>query len=137
MPPNYPQVRRKKLEKSKGELESEFEKTLKYVSSGALTFTLFFIEKIVKLPEASTKFLLICGVVLLASSLLLTLLADQISKMFVVRHIKNFDHRVDNDTLMKGILRKNRVIDNMNWIILALISSGIISIIVFIGINLP
>ena len=119
--------------------EDDFEKNIIYLSSGALGLTLIFIEKIVSPYNSVYLFFLILGWSLLTITLAVNLASHLISKKFIQKSQIDFDDYInealDYEKLDKNITSRNKKIDWINWISLALFILGILSIVLFTSLN--
>lgn len=116
-----------------GKSQDDFEKQLSYISAGALGLSMLFIEKIVPLAKAHSKWLLICGWCFLAATLFINLISHLVSS--------NYNYRVLAD-VQKGIdttittTKFNCVINTLNIISIITLILGMLAIVIFSSINI-
>ena len=127
---------RDKIDDAINESQSDFEKNLVYLSAGALTLSIGFIEKIVSLENASSNWLLITSWILLALTLLLNLASHLISVGNSTKSREEMDTGMQYEKLITKIYSRNKNMRNLNWITYVLFSIGIILTVIFCSINL-
>jgi hypothetical protein len=127
---------RDKIDDAINESQSDFEKNLVYLSAGALTLSIGFIEKIVSLENASSNWLLIASWILLALTLLLNLASHLISVGNSTKSREEMDTGMQYEKLITKIYSRNKNMRNLNWITYVLFSIGIILTVIFCSINL-
>lgn len=113
--------------------ENDFEKSLTFISAGALGLSMGFIEKIVSLDSATCKSILIAGWILLTVTLGLNLISHMISKKMSQK--SQDDHDNNHENLHLRIRSRNATIDRINWLTVALLVIGISLIVIFVSIN--
>lgn len=114
--------------------QDDFEKQLVYISGGALTVSMFLIEKVVKdLPHAKCKWILITCWTMLGFTLVVNLLSHFLCINFNYKTIEEID--ADNYNPVKA-RRRNRVIKAINVSTFITLVLGIILLIIFTSINL-
>lgn len=118
------------------ESESDFEKNLVYLSAGALTLSMGFIEKVIPFEKAFFKWLIIVSWIFLASTLLLNLASHLISAGNSSKTREEMDNGMDYKLLMKHLNCRNKSIRIINWISYILFALGIIFILLFSTLNL-
>ncbi len=111
--------------------ELNFEKSFLYVTGGALGVTMFFIEKIVALQNASYKIALFASWSFFAISLMFSLFAHLYSSR---AHLKVMEAEKDIQDEVLG--KQNRIILIFNWLILVLTFLGICLFLAFVFINI-
>lgn len=127
---------RDKIDDAINESQSDFEKNLVYLSAGALTLSIGFIEKIVSLEKASYNWLLITSWILLALTLLLNLASHLISVGNSTKAREEMDSGMEYGKLITKIYCRNRNMRALNWITYGIFSIGVIITVVFCSINL-
>ena len=104
----------------------QYDKLIVYLSSGALTLTVGFIEKIVDLSKVKDLTLLYLSWVLFSASLILILISHRTSLLSIDLEIKTKDK-------MSNVW--NIVTDVLNWISMGALVVGIIIFIQFVSIT--
>jgi len=104
----------------------QYDKLIVYLSSGALTLTVGFIEKIVDLSKVKDLTLLYLSWVLFSASLILILISHRTSLLSIDLEIKTKDK-------MSNVW--NIVTDVLNWISMGALVVGIIIFIKFVSIT--
>lgn len=104
----------------------QYDKLIVYLSSGALTLTVGFIEKIVNLSKVKDFTLLYLSWGLFSASLILILISHRTSSLSIDLEIKAKDKMSDV---------WNIVTDVLNWISMAALVVGIIIFIIFVSIT--
>lgn len=115
--------------------QSDFEKNLVYLSAGSLALSIGFIEKIIKLQDASSKWLLITSWCLLASTLLLNLASHLISVRNSSKTREEMDKEIVYEILIERIYCRNKIMRILNWITFGLFSLGVIFTVIFCALN--
>lgn len=127
---------RDKIDDAINESQSDFEKNLVYLSAGALTLSMGFIEKIIPISESIGKWTLLLSWGLLAGALLLNLASHLISVRNSTKAREEMDSGVEYSLLIHRIGCRNKIMRTLNWMSYFLFSSGVILIVIFCGINL-
>lgn len=127
---------RNKIEDAINESQSDFEKNLVYLSAGALTLSMGFIEKIIPISKANAQFLIVLSWILLAAALLLNLATHLISVRNGTKAREEMDLGMVYETLIQKISCRNKIMMFLNWFTYALFSIGIILTVIFCSINL-
>ena|SRR5690554_6594684 len=127
---------RDKIDDAINESQSDFEKNLVYLSAGALTLSMGFIEKIIPISESSAKPLIVTSWILLAATLLLNLATHLISVRNSTKAREEMDSGMEYDILIDKISCRNKIMTILNWITFALFSCGVILTVIFCSINL-
>ena len=127
---------RKSVYENKIKSEDDYEKYITLISSGALGLSITFIEKVVPLQTATSKWLLIVGWVLLTVTLLVSLLSHFFSRKFSEKTIEDVDNNANFEIISNNINRRNNYIDIFNFTTIMTLFLGIISIVIFISINI-
>ena len=129
---------RQKIQDVIDKTEDNFEEKLTYLSAGSLGLTLTFIEKIVPLENSIVISFLVAGWGLLVLTLLLNLSSHMFSKHLMQKTQKEMDDsnsETDNNSIYLKVIKRNRIIDFINWVTVILLIFGISSIIAFVSIN--
>ncbi|HEY0679509.1 MAG TPA: hypothetical protein VGD17_14595 [Chitinophagaceae bacterium] len=118
----------------------EFDKHLLYIATSALGITFAFIEKIVPLKDASNTNVLFAGWLGLTGTIILFLLSHRVSQRQTESFIKEYKRfkcgEIDKEMLVvfrEGFNRKIRSYNSASALLLIL---GIISILLFLWLNL-
>jgi hypothetical protein len=127
---------RDKIDDAINESQSDFEKNLVYLSAGALTLSMGFIEKIIPISESTAKPLIVLSWILLAATLLLNLATHLISVRNSTKAREEMDSGMVYETLIQKISCRNKIMTILNWITYALFSFGVIITVIFCSINL-
>lgn len=127
---------RDKIQDAINESQSDFEKNLVYLSAGALTLSIGFIEKIISFDKATNKWLLITAWSLLASTLLLNLASHLISVRNSTKAREEMDSGMEYYILIERISCRNRIMRILNWISYVLFALGILLTVIFCSINM-
>jgi hypothetical protein len=126
---------RDKISDAINESQSDFEKNLVYLSAGALALSIGFIEKIIKIQDASGRCLLIASWGLLASTLLLNLASHLISVRNSTKAREEMDKGTKYEILVERISCRNKIMRTLNWITYALFALGVILTVIFCSVN--
>lgn len=116
--------------------QSDFEKNLVYLSAGALTLSMGFIEKIIPISESTAKSLIVISWILLAATLLLNLATHLISVRNSTKSREEMDAEMEFETLIQKISCRNKIMTVLNWVTYVLFSIGVILTVIFCSINL-
>jgi hypothetical protein len=126
---------REKISDAIDESQSDFEKNLVYLSAGALALSIGFIEKVIKLQDASSRWLLIASWGLLASTLLLNLASHLISVRNSTKAREEMDKGTTYEILVERISCRNKIMRTLNWVTYGFFALGVIFTVVFCSIN--
>ena len=127
---------RDKIQDAINESQSDFEKNLVYLSAGALTLSLGFIEKIVSFDKANNKWIVVVSWVFLASTLLLNLASHLISVGNSTKAREEMDSGMEYNKLIERIGCRNKIMRILNWISYVLFAIGVFLVVVFCSINM-
>lgn len=127
---------RKTVYENKIKSEDDFEKYITLISSGALGLSITFIEKIVPLQIATSKWLLVLGWVLLTITLFVSLFSHFLSRKYSESTIEDVDNDLDYNTVSENIKKRNKYLEWFNLSTISTLFLGIISIVIFVSINL-
>jgi hypothetical protein len=127
---------RDKIEDAINVSQSDFEKNIVYLSSGALALSMGFIEKIVSFEKASNKWIVILSWVFLASTLLLNLASHLISVANSTKSREEMDSGMVFNTLIERISCRNKLMRIINWISYVFFAIGVGSAVIFCSINM-
>lgn len=127
---------RDKIEANIESSENDFEKNLVYLSAGALTLSIGFIEKLVPLDKATGTCLIIISWCLLAATLLLNLATHLISASNGNKARAEMDAGIEYDILVSNMSRRNMIMQGVNWTTFGLFAIGVILTVIFCAINL-
>lgn len=126
---------RDKISDAIDESQTDFEKKLVYLSAGALALSIGFIEKVIKLNDASSRWLLVASWGLLASTLLLNLASHLISVRNSTKAREEMDKGTKYEILVERISFRNRIMRTLNWITYSLFALGVIFTVIFCSVN--
>lgn len=127
---------RKSVFENKIKSEDDYEKYITLISSGALGLSITFIEKIVPLSNAIEKWILIAGWILLTITLFVSLLSHFYSRRYSETTIEDIDNDLSYDLIAVNIKRRNKHLELFNFSTISTLFLGIISIIIFVSINI-
>jgi hypothetical protein len=127
---------RDKIQDSINESQSDFEKNLVYLSAGALTLSLGFIEKIVSFDKSNNKWIVVISWGFLASSLLLNLASHLISVGNSTKAREEMDSGMEYNKLIERISCRNKIMRIINWTSYFLFVIGVVSVVIFCSINM-
>lgn len=113
--------------------QTEFDKSLTYISSGILAISYAFIDKVVNLKEAEFKALLIQGWIIISISIAISLLAHGASTVFLALSITHHGDEIKSRQIRNG---SNIVVWMLNIVTITLLVIGSINIFNFIRVNL-
>lgn len=119
------------LNKAYIESSSQFDKQVLFFASGALGLSFAFIKDIVKLTEATNKWLLITSWSLFGAVILLSIVSHYTSLKAINKKIHNLNVKVDKDSK-----KLNSYTKWFNVLMILLLSLGLISINLFVAINI-
>lgn len=125
-----------KIEDAINESQSDFEKNLVYLSAGALTLSLGFIEKIVSFDKANNKWIVVVSWVFLASTLLLNLASHLISVGNSTKAHEEMVSGMEFNKLIERIGYRNKIMRIINWTSYFLFVMGVVSVVIFCSINM-
>ncbi len=126
---------RDKLSIAINESQSDFEKNLVYLSSGALAISIGFVEKIIDLKFASYLWLLIVSWGSLAAALILNLATHLISVNNSTKARREMDEGLKYKVLIKQINDRNKFMRILNWVTFTLFALGVLFTVVFCSLN--
>lgn len=119
----------------KSKSQDDFEKYINLIASGGLGLTIAFFDKIVQIDIAICLWIIVLGWFLLAFTLLMNLLSHFKSVKFSELTISEINNK-DYDAVFINVERRNKIIDTLNSISLASLITGVLSIILFVTINI-
>lgn len=119
------------LNKAYIESSSQFDKQVLFLASGALGLSFAFIKDIVKLAEATNKWLLISSWSLFGAVILLSIISHYTSLKAINKRIHNLNARED-----KGSKKLNSYTKWFNILMIVFLAFGLISLTVFVAINI-
>lgn len=119
------------LNKAYIESSSQFDKQVLFLASGALGLSFAFIKDIVKLAEATNKWLLISSWSLFGAVILLSIISHYTSLKAINKRIHNLNARQD-----KGSKKLNSFTKGFNILMIVFLAFGLISLTVFVAINI-
>lgn len=124
---------RNKFDDSRDKSEDNFEKSLTYISAGALGLSLTFIEKIVPIESSLHIWTLILAWIFLGLTLFLNLVSHLISSYYSRKSQDELDNGDEN--INDKIDKRNRKMTIINWTTVIFLMLGISFIIFFTSIN--
>ena len=120
-----------KLFEAYKESASQFDKNILYISSGALGLSISFITDIVKLSNASYKWILGTSWITLSIVILFSLLSHFFSMKAINFRMQNLFKETD-----KNSKRYNKAVSSLNLLMLIGLPIGIIGLVTFIILNI-
>lgn len=112
----------------------QFDKTIVFITSGAFGISFAFIEKIVKLKEATHKIILIDAWYIFAIVIFISLVCHFLSSQANSWAVKN--HKLSDENYNKGISKWNRWIRGLNISMIVGLLLGTLLLIHFINLNI-
>jgi hypothetical protein len=119
------------LNKAYIESSSQFDKQVLFLASGALGLSFAFIKDIVKLAEATNKWLLISSWSLFGAVILLSIISHYTSLKAINRKIHNLNAKED-----KGSKKLNSFTKWFNILMIVFLALGLSFLTVFVAINI-
>lgn len=119
------------LNKAYIESSSQFDKQVLFLASGALGLSFAFIKDIVKLAEATNKWLLISSWSLFGAVILLSIISHYTSLKAINKKIHNLNARED-----KGSKKLNSLTKWFNILMIVFLALGLSFLTVFVAINI-
>lgn len=113
--------------------QDDFEKQLSYISAGSLGLSMIFIEKIVTLNNAHSKWLLITSWILLATTLFINLISHLVSSHYNYKILDDVQKRIDTKL---SVVKFNCVINTLNLVTVITLILGMLFLIIFSSINI-
>ena len=127
-------IDREILQKIKEVSDANFEKSITYISAGALALSMTFVEKVVPFSSGTKFCLLITAWILLTITLLVNLLSHYLSSCYHEKTIEEFDSDCEN--INTNLDSRNKIIRWVNIGTIFTLFLGILSLIIFLSINL-
>lgn len=128
------------LYQQKSKSDDHFEKAITFITSGALGLTLTFHDKIVPFSNAICVYVIAIGWTLLVATLFVNLYSHYQSSKSTDATIDDVDDVIDYHLTYNGFRQKvnkrNSVINQLNRASIYLLGAGLISIIIYVSINL-
>jgi hypothetical protein len=128
------------LYQQKSKSDDHFEKAITFITSGALGLTLTFHDKIVPFSNAICVYIIAIGWFLLVATLFVNLYSHYQSSKSTDATIDDVDDVIDYNLTYNGFRKKvnkrNSVINHLNKASIYLLGAGLISIIIYVSINL-
>jgi len=126
------------IQKSKS--DDLFEKSITFISSGALGLTLTFHDKIVPVENSIYVIIIALGWALLVATLFINLISHYQSSKSTDNSIDEIDGIIDYktsySTFQNNLSKRNRRIDNLNKVSIMLLGLGLFLIIIYVSINI-
>lgn len=131
---------RNKLYDLKSKSDDQFEKAITFITSGALGLTLTFHDKIVPFSGAICVYFIAAGWTLLVATLFINLYSHYQSSKSTDATIDDVDdvicYKMTYDGFRDKVNSRNSIINNLNKASIYLLGAGLISIIIYVSINL-
>jgi ABC-type phosphate transport system permease subunit len=115
--------------------QDDFEKYINVLASGGLAITIAFFDKIVDIHKSTYIFLIIIGWVLLVTTLLTNLISHYLSISYAQKTIDEINEKKYDD-VFTNVKNRNKCINILNRLSIGTLIIGIVSIIMFVTINL-
>lgn len=116
--------------------DDDFEKYITLISSGGLGLTITFINDLIPLHDAVHTVFLVMGWGLLASTLFNSLYSHYISSKYSQKNMDDIDRNIPFENLESNINKRNTFINKLNKASMIMLALSIISIIVFVSLNI-
>jgi hypothetical protein len=126
---------RNSVYETKSKSQDDFEKYINTIASGGLAITIAFFDKIVDIKLAVFLFWIEIGWGLLVATLLSNLISHYLSISYSQKTINEINEK-KYDVIFSNVTKRNKWINILNCLSVATLIIGIISIIVFVIINL-
>jgi hypothetical protein len=126
---------RNSVYETKSKSQDDFEKYINVLASGGLAITIAFFDKIVDIHSAICVFLIVLGWVLLVATLLSNLVSHYLSISYAQNTIDEINEKKYDD-VFTNVKKRNTCIKFLNGLSIVALIIGIVSIIVFVIINL-
>ena len=126
---------RNSVYETKSKSQDDFEKYINVIASGGLAITIAFFDKIVDIHKSNYIFLIILGWVLLVTTLLTNLISHYLSISYAQKTIDEINEKKYDD-VFTNVKKRNRFIKFLNGLSIGTLVIGIVSIIVFVTLNL-
>lgn len=126
---------RNSVYETKSKSEDDFEKYINLIASGGLAITIAFFDKIVDINKTGFIFLIIIGWVLLVCTLISNLISHFLSISYSQKTIDEINEKKYDD-VFTNLKKRNKTIKLLNGLSIGALIFGIISIIVFVTLNL-
>lgn len=128
------------LYQQKSKSDDHFEKAITFITSGALGLTLTFHDKIVPFSNAICVYFIATGWTLLVTTLFINLYSHYQSSKSTDATIDDVDeviaYELTYDGFRNKVNKRNSVINHLNKASIYLLGAGLISIIIYVSINL-
>ena len=119
----------------KSKSQDDFEKYINLIASGGLGLTIAFFDKIVQIDIAIHLWIIVLGWFSLAFTLLVNLLSHFNSVKYSELTISEINNK-DYDAVFINVERRNKKINRFNITSLVSLITGVLSIILFVTINI-
>ena len=126
---------RNSVYETKSKSQDDFEKYINVLASGGLAITIAFFDKIVDIHKSNYIFLIILGWVLLVTTLLANLISHYLSISYAQKTIDEINEKKYDD-VFTNVKKRNKCINILNGLSISTLITGIVSIIIFVTINL-
>jgi hypothetical protein len=126
---------RNSVYETKSKSQDDFEKYINVLASGGLAITIAFFDKIVDIHKSTYIFLIIIGWVLLVTTLLTNLISHYLSISYAQKTINEINEKKYDD-VFTNVKKRNKCINILNGLSIGTLITGIVSIIIFVTINL-
>jgi hypothetical protein len=126
---------RNSVYETKSKSQDDFEKYINVLASGGLAITIAFFDKVVDIHKSTHIFLIILGWILLVLTLLSNLISHYLSISYSQKTIDEINEKKYDD-VFTNVKKRNGFIKILNGFSIGSLIIGIISIIIFVTINL-
>tara|TARA_R100000935_G_C2837145_1_gene168781 strand:+ start:1932 stop:2516 length:585 start_codon:yes stop_codon:yes gene_type:complete len=128
------------LYQQKSKSDDHFEKAITFITSGALGLTLTFHDKIVPFSNAFCVYFIATGWTLLVATLFVNLYSHYQSSKSTDATIDDVDdviaYKLTYDGFRNKVNKRNSLINHLNKASIYLLGAGLVSIIIYVSINL-
>lgn len=126
---------RNSVYETKSKSQDDFEKYINIIASGGLALTIAFFDKIVDVKFVIGVCLIVFGWVLLIATLLSNLISHYLSISYAQKTIDEINEK-KYDIVFINVAKRNKWIKILNRLSIGTLIIGIVSIIIFVTINL-
>ncbi|WP_338840813.1 hypothetical protein [Flavobacterium ginsenosidimutans] len=126
---------RNSVYETKSKSQDDFEKYINIIASGGLGITIAFFDKIVQIDKATCLWIMVCGWVLLAITLLVNLFSHFKSVQYMEFTISEINDE-KYEEVFTNVEKRNKIINWFNLVSLTSLIIGVLAIISFVTINL-
>ena len=126
---------RNSVYETKSKSQDDFEKYINIIASGGLGITIAFFDKIVQIDKAICLWIIVCGWLFLAITLLVNLFSHFKSVHYMELTISEINDE-KYEEVFTNVEKRNKIINWFNLVSLTSLIIGVLAIIIFVTINL-